>query len=289
MNLSKYEAFASTAAHGSLTAAAAELGYTQSGVSHMLAALESEWGVTLLQRGRGGVGVTSDGAELLPYVQAVCDRERMLQNKVKELRGLMSGTLRIGTFTSVAVQWIPAILQTFLAENPSIRVELFHGSDEQVEAWLADGRIDCAFVEIPTDNPFTITYLARDRVLAIVPEGHPLAEKARLTCEDLQPYPFIWEMETETRVEAWAKRYIPHVSPAMATTDDYAIMAMVESGLGVSILPELVMQHTDRRIVKKELEPLAYRDLGVAVNVGQKPSAAAAAFIRHAKAFAGAS
>lgn len=285
MNVSKYEAFLSTAAHRSLTAAAEELGYTQSGVSHMLSSLEDEWGVTLLQRSRGGVGLTSDGAELLPYVQAVCDRERMLRNKVHDIRGLMSGTLRVGTFTSVAVQWIPGILHAFRQEYPAIRVELFHGNDDQIQAWMAAGSIDCAFVEIPTAEPFTVTYLARDRVLAIVPEGHPLADKPRLTREDLQPYPFIWEMENDTQVEAWAKKYIPHVKAATTTTDDYAIMAMVENGLGVSILPELVMQHTDRRIVKKELDPLAYRDLGIAVNVGQKPSAAAEAFIRHAVAF----
>lgn len=285
MNVSKYEAFLGTAAHRSLTAAAGELGYTQSGVSHMLASLEGEWGLTLLQRGRGGVGLTSDGVELLPYVQAVCDRERQLQNKVEELRGLMGGTLRVGVFASVAAQWIPGILKTFRADHPSIRVELFHGNYEQVEAWLTAGSLDCAFVEIPTDQPFSVTYLQRDRVLAIMPEGHPLADRERLTREDLQPYPFIWEMETDTQVEAWAKRYIADVKPATTTTDDYAIMAMVENGLGVSILPELVMQHTDRRIVKKELEPIAYRDLGIAVNLGQKPSAAAAAFIRHAVAF----
>ncbi len=284
MNLSKYEAFLKTAELKSLTKAADALGYTQSGVSHMLNALETELGLQLLQRGRGGVGVTSDGEELLPLIRAVCDRERVLENRVTELRGLMGGTLRVGSFTSVSVQWVPAILKSFRGDYPKIRVEMWNGTDDELEKWLTEGTIDCAFVEIPTKNPFTIEYLARDPILGIMPEGHPLVEKDAISTEDLSRYPFIWEMESGGRVEAWAERYIPQIQhPQLSTTDDYAVMAMVENGLGVSILPELVMQHSDRRIVKKPLKPLAYRDLGIAVNVGQKPSAAAAEFIRHAR------
>lgn len=283
MNVSKYEAFIKTAELHSLTRAAETLGYTQSGVTHMLNALESELGVTLLQRGRGGVGLTSDGAELLPYVRAVCDHERRLQNKVSELRGLVSGTLRVGTFTSISVQWFPGILKSFRGKYPDIRVEMWNDTDLAIENLLLQGTIDCAFVEIPTTNPFTIEWLARDPIYAIVPQGHPLCEREMVSKEDLELYPFIWEAETEADAESWSRRFAPKRKPEMSTTDDYAIMAMVENGLGVSVLPQLVMKHSDRRIVKKELEPRAFRDLGIAVNIGQKPSAAASAFIEHAK------
>ncbi len=283
MNVSKYEAFIKTAELKSLTRAAEALGYTQSGVTHMLNALESELGLALLQRGRGGVGLTSDGAELLPYVRAVCDHERQLQNKVSELRGLVSGTLRVGTFTSISVQWFPEILKSFRGKHPDIRVEMWNDTDMTIESLLMQGTIDCAFVEIPTMNPFTIEWLARDSIFAIVPEGHPLCERESVSKEDLELYPFIWESESSANAESWSRKFAPKRKPEMSTTDDYAIMAMVESGLGVSVLPELVMQHTDRRIVKKELEPREYRDLGIAVNIGQKPSAAASAFIEHAK------
>ena len=283
MNTSKYEAFIKSAELKSITRAAEALGYTQSGVTHMINALEDELGLTLLQRGRSGVGATSDGDELMPYVRAVCDKERALRIKVSELKGLVSGTLRVGTFTSISVQWFPAILRSFRSEYPDIRVEMWNDDDLVIARLLAQGTIDCAFVEMPTQEPFSVEWLARDPIFAIVPEGHPLAGKEAVTKDDLEQYPFIWETDTVASTEYWSRRFAPTKPPEMSTSDDYAIMAMVENGLGVSVLPELVMQHTDRRIVKKELKPQAYRDLGIAVNLGQKPSAAARAFIDHAR------
>lgn len=283
MNVSKYEAFLKTVELKSLTRAAETLGYTQSGVTHMLDALENELGLTLMQRGRGGVGATSDGAELTPFIRAVCDRERMLQNKAAELRGLESGTLRVGTFTSISVQWFPSILRSFRGAYPDIRVEMVNDNDLAIEALLMQGTLDCAFVEIPTQNPFAVEWLKRDPILAIVPEGHPLAAQEAVDMKDLARYPFIWESDDAAVSESWSRRFAPKKRPEMSTTDDYAIMAMVENGLGVSVLPELVMAHSDRRIVKKPFRPEAFRDLGIAVNIGQKPSAAASAFIEHAR------
>ncbi len=284
MNVSKYEAFLKVVELKSLTRAAEALGYTQSGVTHMMDALENELGLTLLQRGRSGAGLTSDGAELAPYVRAVCDRERVLRNKASELKGLVSGTLRVGTFTSISVQWFPSILRSFRGAYPDIRVEMWNDSDLKLEELLMHGTIDCAFVEIPTLNPFDVEWLARDPIYAIVPEEHPLAARGDVGMEDLADYPFIWESEDAAYSESWSRRFVPKKQPEMSTTDDYAIMAMVENGLGVSVLPELVMAHSDRRIVRKELRPAVYRDLGIAVNIGQKPSAAARAFIEHARA-----
>ncbi|MDO4572752.1 MAG: LysR family transcriptional regulator [Clostridia bacterium] len=285
MQVSKYEAFIKTVELKSLTKAAEALGYTQSGVTHMLNALESELGLTLLQRGRAGAGPTSDGAEMLPYMQAVCDHERRLRIKAAELKGLESGTLRVGTFTSISVQWFPGILRAFRQAYPAVRVEMWNDDDAAVERLLMQGTIDCAFVEIPTQNPFSIEWLARDPIYAIVPEGHPLCAQEAVDKADLERYPFIWESDESANAESWSRRFAPKKRPEMSTTDDYAIMAMVECGLGVSVLPELVMARSGRRIVKKPLEPHAYRDLGIAVNLGQPPSAAARAFMEHARRF----
>lgn len=283
MRLTRYEAFLRIVELESLTKAAEALGYTQSGLSHMLAALEDSFGVRLLIRSRSGVRLSADGEELLPYIRGVCDRERALENKLRELGGLVSGTLRIGTFTSVSVQWIPAILKAYREAYPDIRVELFYGADSELEGWLAEGRIDCCFVEIPTELPFDTVRLKRDPIYAIVPQGHPLASAPSVTSEELARWPIIWESQDRGEMEAWGKHILPEKTPETITMDDYTIMAMVESGLGISVLPELVMQHTDRRIVKKEFNPPAYRDLGIAVPLGMKPSAAARAFITFAQ------
>ena len=93
-SIQKYQAFLETVRQGSFTAAAQKLDYSQSGVSRMVADLERAWGVTLLERGRGGIHLTADGEQLLPMIQSVCEGDRRLQMQVDDLLGLSSGIIR---------------------------------------------------------------------------------------------------------------------------------------------------------------------------------------------------
>ena len=120
MNIQKYMALIKTVEYGSFTRAAEVLNYSQSGVSRMIADLEREWGVSLLERGRFGVRLTSDGLRLLPYAKNVCGEYQKLQNQIEELNGLQSGLIRIGTFSSVATHWLPNIIRAFQSDYPNI-------------------------------------------------------------------------------------------------------------------------------------------------------------------------
>ena len=92
VNLNKYQILLKTVELGSITRAAEALGYTQSAVSRVIADLEREWDMELLTRSRTGVVLSSSGAALLPYVQAVCNAGRELEEQVAELHGLTRGT-----------------------------------------------------------------------------------------------------------------------------------------------------------------------------------------------------
>ena len=102
MNIQKYMAFVKTIEYGSFTKTAKMLNYSQSAISRMINDLENEWKVILLERGKTGVKLTSDGMKLLPYAQKICMEYEKLQMEVDELNGLQSGLIRIGTFSSVA-------------------------------------------------------------------------------------------------------------------------------------------------------------------------------------------
>ena len=91
MSVTKYQVFLTVAACGGFTRAAEELHFTQSGVSHTVAALESELGVPLFVRNRSGVTLTADGRALLPYIQTLWDDARRLEQKAADLRGLDTG------------------------------------------------------------------------------------------------------------------------------------------------------------------------------------------------------
>ncbi len=98
MSISKYEAFLKTVELGSLTRAAEQLGYTQSGMTYILNSLEDECGLTLLKRDRSGVQLTSDGLEMLPYIESLYESWRRVEEKRDELHGMGSGPSARGDF-----------------------------------------------------------------------------------------------------------------------------------------------------------------------------------------------
>ena len=259
---------------GSFTEAARALSYSQSGISRMIGDLEREWNVALLERGRGGVRLTSEGCKLLPGVQAVCDEYHRLQMQVDELNGLQAGLIRIGVFSSVATHWLPNIIRKFQRGYPNIDYELLVGEYAEIEEWIAEGRIDCGFVKMPARPELETTFLERDELLAVVPEGHPLATLDRIPLKALCAAPFML-LERGAKAEVSEiferNRLVPNVH--FTTWDDYAIMSMVESGLGVSILPRLILKRIPYRIVAKPLDVPAFRDIGLARRGGRTPLA----------------
>lgn len=264
-NIQKYMAFIKTVEYGSFTKAAEALSYSQSGISRMINDLEQEWNLSLLERGRSGVRLTSDGLKLLPYAKNVCNEYYKLQLQVDELNGLESGLIRIGTFSSVATHWLPNIIKVFQKDFPQIEYELLLGDYTEIEEWIVNGRVDFGFLRLPTLPELETLVLEQDKLLAILPEKHPLAGCDRFPVTALCEDPFIL-LEKGANAEISEIFEQNHLSPKIhfTTWDDYAIMSMVESGLGISILPELILRRIPYHIVSKELSVPAHRTIGIA-------------------------
>ena len=124
MNIQKYQALIKTVELGSFTKAAESLGYTQSAVSRMIADLEKEWKVTLLERNKSNLNLTADGMSILPYAKKLCNEYERLKMQVDSIHGLEKGVIRIGTFSSVATHWLPNIIKEFQKDYPGIDYEL---------------------------------------------------------------------------------------------------------------------------------------------------------------------
>lgn len=282
MSMQKYTAFVKTAEFGSFTKAAEFLGYSQSGISRMIGDLEAEWGVSLLDRGRNGVQLTSDGLRLLPLAQGLCNEYRKLRMEVDELHGLQAGIIRIGTFSSVATHWLPNIIKEFQKSYPNIDYELLLGDYTEIEQWILEGRVDCGFLILPVKAELETIFLEQDRLLAVLPGEHPLAGCEKFPVAALCDDPFmLLEKGGKTEIsEIFEKNGI---SPQIrfTTWDDYAIMSMVESGLGISILPELILQRIPYRIAVKELDVPAYRSIGLAMKSQKTASVAVKRFLEY--------
>ncbi len=282
MNILKYMAFIRTVEYGSFTKAAEVLNYSQSGISRMINDLEKEWKVILLERSRAGVRLTSDGTKLLPYAKSLCDEYQKLQMQVDELNGLQSGLIRIGTFSSVATHWLPNIIREFQKDYPNIDYELLLGDYTEIEEWIADGRVDCGFLRLPTHSDFETIFLEQDKLLAILPENHPLAGCERFPVTDLCNDPFmLLEKGAKAEVSEIFERCGLTPKVHFTTWDDYAIMSMVESGLGISILPQLILKRVPYHIIAKELDVPAYRNIGLALRDKKSASLAVKRFLEY--------
>ncbi|RAR40676.1 LysR family transcriptional regulator [Paenibacillus sp. MDMC362] len=280
MNIQKYMAFIKTVEMGSFTKAAEVLNYSQSGISRMINDLEKEWRVSLLERGRAGVRLTSDGLKLLPFARSVCNEFEKLQTQVDELNGLQSGLIRIGTFSSVATHWLPNIIKMFQKDYPNIDYELLLGDYTEIEGWILEGRVDCGFIRLPTIPEFETIFLEQDKLLVILPEDHPMADCERFPVKALCDYPFmLLEKGAKAEISEIFEKCNIEPNIHFTTWDDYAIMSMIESGLGISILPELILKRIPYRIITKELDIPAYRKIGLAMRDSKTASLAVKRFI----------
>ena len=280
MNILKYMAFIKTVEYGSFTKAAEILNYSQSGISRMINDLEREWKITLLERNRSGVKLTSDGMRVLPYAKSLCDEYQKLQMQVDDIQGVQSGIIRIGTFSSVATHWLPNIIKAFQKDYPGIDYELLLGDYTEIEEWISMGRVDCGFLRLPTKPEFETILLERDKLLAILPENHPLTKHEKVPLTALCDEPFmLLEKGAKAEVSEVFERngLVPRTH--FTTWDDYAVMSMVESGLGLSILPQLILKRVPYNIVAKELDVPAYRDIALALRERKTASLAVKRFL----------
>jgi DNA-binding transcriptional LysR family regulator len=282
MNIQKYRAFIKAVEYGSFTKAAEALNYTQSGVSRMISDLETEWGVSLLERGKAGVSLTSDGLKLLPMLQRICNEQEMLMALVDNLHDMQSGLIRIATFSSVATHWLPNMIKRFQKDYPKIDFELLLGDYTEIESWIQEGRVDFGFLRLPTSIELETVPLEKDRLLVVLPEDHPFADCDKFPMKELEKNPFML-LEKGAKAEISAIFERNHLTPQVhfKTWDDYAIMSMVENGLGISILPELILQRIPYHIITKELEVPAYRSIGIAMRNQKSLSLAVRRFLEY--------
>lgn len=283
-NLQKYRAFAAAVEQGSFTKAAQVLNYTQSGVSRMISDLEREWGLVLLERGKSGVRLTGDGRKLLPLVKNICGEHEKLLSRVNEMKGLKSGLIRIGSFSSAAAHWLPNIIREFQKDYPDIEYELLLGDYDEIEQWIREGKVDCGFLRLPAKGEMETIFLEQDRLLVVLPEGHPLAELEKIPVSAITEEPFLLLKNGENAdvLEIFGRSMsVPKVR--FTSEDGFAVLAMVENGLGVSILPELILKRGSRGIVSRELEIPVYRNLGIGWQEKQSASLAVKRFMEYLK------
>ncbi|RKQ34754.1 LysR family transcriptional regulator [Oceanobacillus halophilus] len=263
--MNRYEIFLKVLEKGSFTKAAEDLRYTQSAVSQMIQSIESELATTLIVRSRKGISLTSDGEQFLPYIKKVNYAHRELIEKSKEMRSLQRGNIRIGTFSSISSNWLPVLIKDFKKMYPSVHFQLQQGEYTSIVQYIKEGSVDFGFVNPDAVTDLETIPLKHDEMLAVLPHDHSLAHQDSVTVEELSNEPFILldEGELSEPLEIFkAQQLQPNIQ--FRVHDDYTIMAMVENSLGISILPELVLNRINYQLVAKKISPPIIRTIGMA-------------------------
>lgn len=269
MDTKKVRALITAVNSGSLSAAAESLGYTQSGLTHMMNSLEDELNLTLLVRNRAGVRLSPAGQELLDEMQALLTASDALDRAAEAVRGKNVTTFRVGAYSSVARHWLPSIIADYKLFNPETDMFLSMQDIRETYDAVKNEELDCAIVSYQESfmSDLAWTPLRDDELIAILPGAYDLAEG---------PFPveFFAGMEFlmpsggfDLDIMPVFNGLTPRQLPAFRYTnmDDAAIVSMVGHGLGVSILSRLVMQGITDNVAQVSLKPAAFRRLGIIV------------------------
>ena len=285
MSVNKYQMFLKTVECGSFSKAAAEMSFTQSAVSHAVQALENELNVTLLSRNRGGVVLTADGRALLPRIEKLCAAHHELMQSAAELNGMDAGFVRVANFSSVSAQWLPSILKSFGERYPNIEFEVVTGDYYgQSEDWILQGKVDCGFLRLPSVKHLQTYALYRDELQVILPCGHPLADSDPFPAASLSTEPFIFlEEGQDYEISAALDKMGIRPNVKYTAREDRTMLAMVSKGLGISLLPELMVRHSPYPVVACRAPERFYRNIGIAVKDKKALSAATRRFVDYVR------
>lgn len=239
-----YQAFSEVARQKTFVSAAKTLNVTPSAISHSIAGFENELDFPLFIRNRTGVTLTPDGERILPIVQEILNTETKLHEEADRIKGLSSGKIRLGAFSSVCINWLPDIIRKFKQDYPQIDISIEQGNFNRVTELVRLGRLDIGFSALPINENLNVVPLHEDMIYCIAPSDFIPQNGHSITKEDVKNERFIlqqidYDRETKRALDA----YNVSVNSIQYSIDDASIIAMVESGLGLGILPELALQN----------------------------------------------
>lgn len=265
MDKKRLLSFLKAAELGSISAAAEELGYSTSAVSQLIASLEKEFGIRLLTRTTRGVYPSEEAKGLIPIVEDYLSREQLIFDYVAGIKDISEGTLTIAAYPSIAVSWLPEIVSEFKNDYPGITITIMEGVRSDIYRHLDQSEAELAFLAYADPMPYEWIPLADVKLIAVLPEGHPMASMEAFPIKQVEGEDFILSSSgQETEILDMLEKHDVHPEIKFTTYDTPVNMAMVQRGLGVSVVNELSASRWNDRLVKLPLDPPEQVTFGIA-------------------------
>lgn len=269
MDSKKLEILVTAVDLGSFSRASEVVGYTQSGITHMMDALEREIGFPLLIRGRGGVKLTEQGEQMMPAIREFLRANANLENQIRAVGESKTQVIRIAAYASIAMQWMPEVLYRFKRLCPDASVDL-RMVDHALEPFelLERGETDIIFASRQDYDCCDWIPLYHEKMYAILPRDYPLAGRSTFPLEEFTGQEFLmpygrFDIDVNHAFEPLGVR--PGIKPTRV--DDETVIRMVGKGLGVSMMTELMIRGRTDDVVCVPVEPAAIRELGMGTHI----------------------
>ena len=267
MESKKLEALLMAVDLGSFTKAAEVLGYTQSGLTHMMNSLEKEVGFTLLERGRSGVRLTEEGERIAPAVREFLQANARLDSVIEQVASSRTEIIRVSAYASIAMHWLPGIIQRFREECPDVDVDIRMADHVDVPYdLLAQGKMDAILVSPQDEGQYEWVHLADDPMFAVLPRDFDTQGMTAFPLAAFEARDFIMPSQGFDKDIMRIFNRIgvkPHILPTWV--DDPTVISMVSHGLGVSMMTELTVRGRTDGVKLLPVEPASSRELGLAV------------------------
>ncbi|TKC16808.1 LysR family transcriptional regulator [Robertmurraya kyonggiensis] len=284
MTLFQFEVFLKVVDAGSFTRAGEQIGLSQSAVSQAVAALESELNVKLLNRNRNGVSLTEVGERIAGLIRDMLAIKTRIYHEAAGITEIETGSVRVGSVSSMASKLLPGIIATFKKRFPGVDVVLYEGSYGEVRNWLQLSVVDVGLV-MEEKAEFEFEPLLQDKMVVFVPESHPLSNQSQINLKDIAHEPFIMLKECSDIIRRIFVN--EEISPSIQfeVRDIATILAMVQEGVGNTILPEMAIPTTLTKVNAAYLSPQIYQNLGLELRTSNYISPVLAAFIHESQEY----
>ncbi|MEM6868910.1 MAG: LysR family transcriptional regulator [Cyanobacteria bacterium P01_C01_bin.121] len=267
IKLSQLRALVAIARTGTFSDAASQLDLSQSAVSHAIATLEEELGVSLLSRGRQGAVLTPVGQQVTTEAQTMLSHLKKIGRKAQDAKGLQAGLVRVVGFRSVATHVLPVVIEEFRRQYPGISVSIGEGNDVRgAEEILRRGEADIGFTYLPVNEAFDAWELFRDDYVALLPKEKAPDGSGPLSWAQLTSLPLILPMPDDGcryNVDQYLLRHGQDIKPAYEVKEDSTVVSMVRRGLGATIIAKLAAEPIPDDVVICELPAPLERVIGV--------------------------
>ncbi len=272
MDSKKLEILMTAADLGSFTKASEVVGYTQSGLTHMMDALEREVGFPLLQRSHNGIQLTEQGAQLMPAIREFLQANANLENQIRAIAEQKTEVIRVAAYASIAMHWMPEILYRFRRLCPEIKVDL-RMVDHALEPFelLEQGQTDVIFASRQNYSFCDWIPLYEEQMVAILPRAYPLNGRTSFPLKEFAGQEFLmpygrFDIDVKAAMEPTGVR----LNAKVAKVDDETLIRMVGRGLGVSMMSELMIRGRTDDVLCVPVTPRAIRELGMGTHVRKK-------------------